>query len=108
MRSHAGRAAIVIAMVTMSSALATFALPATGAIAKPKPKAPAHKAPAHKAHPTPPPSPAPDAPANWRQIGGPLMASNGVIVNYPAGKHPWKLPKVPASAYVIANAATGQ
>jgi serine-type D-Ala-D-Ala carboxypeptidase (penicillin-binding protein 5/6) len=103
MRSYAGRTAVVIAVVTMSSALATFALPATGAIAKPKPKAPAHKP-----HPTPPPSPAPDAPANWRQIGGPLMASNGIVVNYPAGKHPWKLPKVPASAYVIANAANGQ
>jgi len=103
MRSYAGRTAIIVAVVTMSLALATFALPATGAIAKPKPKAPAHKP-----HPTPPPSPAPDAPANWRQIGGPLMASNGIVVNYPAGKHPWELPKVPASAYVIANAANGQ
>jgi serine-type D-Ala-D-Ala carboxypeptidase (penicillin-binding protein 5/6) len=103
MRSHAGQTAFVIAVVTMSSALATFALPATGAIAKPKPKAPAHKP-----HPTPPPSPAPDAPANWRQIGGPLMASGGIVVHYPAGKHPWQLPKVPASAYVIADADNGQ
>jgi serine-type D-Ala-D-Ala carboxypeptidase (penicillin-binding protein 5/6) len=117
MRSYAGRAAMVVAVATMSSALATFALPAAGASAKPKP--PAHKAPARKTQPrktpprktpapTPPPSPAPDAPANWRQIGGPLMASGGIVVNYPAGKHPWKLPKVPASAYVIANADNGQ
>ncbi|HET7017367.1 MAG TPA: D-alanyl-D-alanine carboxypeptidase [Streptosporangiaceae bacterium] len=113
MRSYAGRTAIVIAVVTMSSALTTFALPARGAVAKPKPKAqahkaPVHKAPAHKAHPAPPPSPAPDAPANWRQIGGPLLASDGIVVHYPAGKHPWKLPKVPASAYVIADADNGQ
>jgi D-alanyl-D-alanine carboxypeptidase (penicillin-binding protein 5/6) len=94
----------VVAVAAISSALATVALPATGAIAKPKP--PAHKSP--KAHPAPPPSPAPDAPANWREIGGSQMASGGIVVNYPAGKHPWKLPKVPASAYVIANAANGQ
>jgi serine-type D-Ala-D-Ala carboxypeptidase (penicillin-binding protein 5/6) len=111
MRSGARRTALVVAVAAISSALATVALPTTAAIAKPKP--PAHQAKAHKAkapkpHPTPPPSPAPDAPANWREIGGPLMASGGVVVNYPAGKHPWKLPKVPASAYVIANAATGQ
>jgi len=40
-------------------------------------------------------------------IGGPQLASRGVVVNYPAG-HPRRLPKVPASAYVIANATTGQ
>jgi D-alanyl-D-alanine carboxypeptidase (penicillin-binding protein 5/6) len=40
-------------------------------------------------------------------IGGPQLAGRGVIVNYPAGssRH---LPKVPASAYVIADAGTGQ
>jgi D-alanyl-D-alanine carboxypeptidase (penicillin-binding protein 5/6) len=103
-----------LAVATISSALATVALPAAGAIAKPKPKPPAHKTPAHKTpapkpHPTtPPPSPAPDAPPNWQQIGGPLMASGGIVVNYPAGKHPWQLPKVPASAYVIADAGNGQ
>jgi serine-type D-Ala-D-Ala carboxypeptidase (penicillin-binding protein 5/6) len=112
MRSYAGRTAVVLVVATVSSALATLALPVTGAVAKPKPKAPAHatpaRKPAHKKQPAPAPSPAPDAPANWRQIGGPLMASGGIVVNYPAGRHPWKLPKVPASAYVIADADTGQ
>jgi serine-type D-Ala-D-Ala carboxypeptidase (penicillin-binding protein 5/6) len=103
MRSYARRTAIVLAVATVCSAFATVALPATGAFAKPKPKAPAHKK-----RPAPPPSPAPDAPANWRQIGGPLMASGGIVVNYPAGRHPWQLPKVPASAYVIADAGNGQ
>ena len=97
MRSGARRAAIVLAVATLSSAFATVTLPATASIAKPRPKAP-----------VPPPSPAPDAPANWRQIGGPLMASGGIVVNYPAGRHIWQLPKVPASAYVIADADNGQ
>jgi serine-type D-Ala-D-Ala carboxypeptidase (penicillin-binding protein 5/6) len=40
-------------------------------------------------------------------VGGPLMASQGVVVNYPDRTAP-KLPSVPASAWVIANANTGQ
>jgi serine-type D-Ala-D-Ala carboxypeptidase (penicillin-binding protein 5/6) len=40
-------------------------------------------------------------------VGGPLMASTGTVVNEPAtGSQP--LPNVPASAWVIANASTGQ
>ena len=41
-----------------------------------------------------------------RVIGGPLMASSGVVVAAPAHSKP--LPKVPASAWVVANANTGQ
>lgn len=42
-----------------------------------------------------------------RRIGGPLMASRGVVVHEPAdGARP--LPDIPASAWVIANAGTGQ
>jgi serine-type D-Ala-D-Ala carboxypeptidase (penicillin-binding protein 5/6) len=41
-----------------------------------------------------------------REIGGPLMASTGVVVsNPPHGAK--KLPTVPASAWVVANATTG-
>jgi D-alanyl-D-alanine carboxypeptidase (penicillin-binding protein 5/6) len=40
-------------------------------------------------------------------IGGPQLAGHGVIVNYPAAKAR-PLPKVHASAYVIADAGTGQ
>jgi serine-type D-Ala-D-Ala carboxypeptidase (penicillin-binding protein 5/6) len=40
------------------------------------------------------------------QVGGPLLAGTGIVVHYPA-KPGWKLPKIPASAYVIANARTG-
>ena len=41
------------------------------------------------------------------QIGGPLLASRGIVVREPRrGGRP--LPRVPASAYVIADAGTGQ
>ncbi len=40
-------------------------------------------------------------------IGGPELAGHGVIVNYPAARAK-PLPKVKASAYVIADAGTGQ
>jgi serine-type D-Ala-D-Ala carboxypeptidase (penicillin-binding protein 5/6) len=42
-----------------------------------------------------------------RQVGGPLMASTGVVVAEPA-RGGLKLPEVPAPAWVVANAATGQ
>ncbi|MGH3403863.1 MAG: D-alanyl-D-alanine carboxypeptidase family protein, partial [Streptosporangiaceae bacterium] len=42
------------------------------------------------------------------QVGGPKMASSGIVVNYPSSGKILKLPKVPASAYVIADANTGQ
>jgi len=40
-------------------------------------------------------------------VGGPQLAGPGVIVNYPAG-HALRLPAVPAVAYVVADAGTGQ
>src|SRR5215469_9561261 len=42
-----------------------------------------------------------------RAVGGPQMASTGTVVNYPATGAK-TLPKIPASAWVIANADTGQ
>ena len=42
-----------------------------------------------------------------REVGGPLMASTGVVVDDPA-RDGLKLPEVPASAWVVANAGTGQ
>src|SRR6266516_6395498 len=56
-----------------------------------------------------PASTAPTGPAGAQPVpvGGPQLAGRGVIVNYPAhgGR---RLPHVPASAYVIADAGTGQ
>ena len=40
-------------------------------------------------------------------IGGAQLAGHGVLVNYPSGSVP-RLPKVKASAWVIADAGTGQ
>src|SRR5689334_12011493 len=40
-------------------------------------------------------------------VGGPQLAGHGVIVNYPA-RRAEPLPKVKASAYVLADAGTGQ
>jgi serine-type D-Ala-D-Ala carboxypeptidase (penicillin-binding protein 5/6) len=51
-------------------------------------------------------SPAPAAP-HRDVIGGPLLARHGILVRYPAtGAR--KLPKIPASAFVLADADTGQ
>jgi len=48
----------------------------------------------------------PAQPVQPADVGGMALASHGIVVNYPAaGALP--LPKVPASAYVIANAGTG-
>jgi D-alanyl-D-alanine carboxypeptidase (penicillin-binding protein 5/6) len=40
-------------------------------------------------------------------VGGPQLASHGIIANYPS-RNAIRLPRVPASAYVIADADTGQ
>jgi serine-type D-Ala-D-Ala carboxypeptidase (penicillin-binding protein 5/6) len=49
----------------------------------------------------------PAAPENLATVGGSQLASSGVVVNYPSGAAT-RLPSVPASAYVIADAGTGQ
>jgi len=49
------------------------------------------------------PSPAAAGPA----IGGAQLSGHGVVVNYPSGSVP-RLPKIKASAWVIADAGTGQ
>jgi D-alanyl-D-alanine carboxypeptidase (penicillin-binding protein 5/6) len=40
-------------------------------------------------------------------VGGPLMAGHGTVVHY-VGRPARKLPGIPASAWVVANASTGQ
>ncbi len=53
------------------------------------------------------PAPAAIGPAIGPAIGGAQLAGHGVLVNYPSGPVP-RLPKVKASAWVIADAGTGQ
>jgi D-alanyl-D-alanine carboxypeptidase (penicillin-binding protein 5/6) len=80
-----------------------FALAAAGAVLA----AVAAVAPAAYASPVPPPAASPTPPAIGPAIGGAQLAGHGVLVNYPSGKVP-RLPKVTASAWVIADAGTGQ
>jgi D-alanyl-D-alanine carboxypeptidase (penicillin-binding protein 5/6) len=46
------------------------------------------------------------APVPRTEVGGPLLASRGIVVRYPS-QEMRRLPAVPASAYVIADASTG-
>src|SRR5580698_1106258 len=52
-------------------------------------------------------TPAASTAARDAAIGGPLMASHGIVVHYP-GRTARRVPSVPASSWVIANADTGQ
>jgi D-alanyl-D-alanine carboxypeptidase (penicillin-binding protein 5/6) len=97
-----------VAVVTVLSGTGLNGAPLTGtaqASTAPTPAAQASTAPtaAQQA------GTAPTGPAGAQPIpvGGPQLAGRGVIVNYPAhgGR---RLPHVPASAYVIADAGTGQ
>jgi serine-type D-Ala-D-Ala carboxypeptidase (penicillin-binding protein 5/6) len=63
-------------------------------------------APAAAASPVPTPLTSPAA-SPAAAIGGVQLAGHGVLVNYPSGSVP-RLPKVQASAWVIADAGTGQ
>jgi D-alanyl-D-alanine carboxypeptidase (penicillin-binding protein 5/6) len=50
---------------------------------------------------------APPGLAGRRDVGGRLLASHGIVVRYPPGKHP-RLPRIPAAAYVLADADNGE
>jgi D-alanyl-D-alanine carboxypeptidase (penicillin-binding protein 5/6) len=81
--------------VLANTVLANTVLAAVGAVLA----AAALAAPAAAASP----SPAAIGPA----IGGAQLSGRGVLVNYPSGSVP-RLPKIKASAWVIADAGTGQ
>ena len=87
--------------VTLPAALAALAAAVCLAMA-PLPMAAAVAKPSAGAQAVPASAPVPDD-----QIGGPLMASQGIVVNYPDDSSP-RVPDVPASSWVIANAGTGQ
>jgi D-alanyl-D-alanine carboxypeptidase (penicillin-binding protein 5/6) len=60
-----------------------------------------------RASASPSPSASPSATAIAPIIGGPQLASRGVVVSYPSRSVP-RLPGIQASAFVIADAGTGQ
>jgi len=59
------------------------------------------------ASPAASPAGQPSGQPSRRDVGGPLLASSGVVVHYP-GPGARRLPRVPASAYVLADAGNGQ
>jgi serine-type D-Ala-D-Ala carboxypeptidase (penicillin-binding protein 5/6) len=85
--------------IAVGAALAALAVPATAS---------ASASPPPQARPTEPAAaiPSPGSAAAGL-IGGPLMASLGTVVEQPA-QGGMALPNIPASAWVIANASTGQ
>jgi D-alanyl-D-alanine carboxypeptidase (penicillin-binding protein 5/6) len=90
--------AAVLAVLAAAACPAFFAGPGASAAAT-RPLAAA-------SGPAPAAVPAPGSIAA-RRVGGPLMASRGVVVANPA-RGGLTLPKVPASAWLVANAGTGQ
>jgi D-alanyl-D-alanine carboxypeptidase (penicillin-binding protein 5/6) len=92
------RAGATARATALAAVLALAAAPAALAVAPPAAAAGAARTSAPASQPSR---------AARMVVGGPQLAAPGVVVNYPAGKFP-RLPKVPASAYVIADAATGQ
>jgi D-alanyl-D-alanine carboxypeptidase (penicillin-binding protein 5/6) len=103
----AGVVALTIpAAIALSAAQAAPAA-RQSAQAAPSPSRPAHQAAAPgRAALRAPSVPLPGSNAA-RAVGGPLLAGSGLVVRQPADGSR-ALPKVPASAWVIANAQTGQ
>jgi serine-type D-Ala-D-Ala carboxypeptidase (penicillin-binding protein 5/6) len=109
MKQHVRLAALALAAVVTSLGLAAVATPP--AAARPaRTVSPGRSLTSGELSPVEPGTGAalPDGPVvPLQDVGGPEMSSPGVVVNYPAGGGP-PLPNVPASAYVIADAGTGQ
>jgi serine-type D-Ala-D-Ala carboxypeptidase (penicillin-binding protein 5/6) len=100
MKSRAHRPATTLAGLAVLLSLGAIP-PAAGAVADRAALA------SHPAHTTAKRSASPAPEVVRQDVGGPELASPGVVVHYPAsGAIP--LPQVPASAYVIADANTGQ
>ncbi len=96
---------LVVAAVVTSAATAGMAVTTSGAapirasaaLASARHQPAAYRTARTVSHPAPLPK---------NEVGGPLLASRGIVVHYPGRGTP-RLPKVPASAYVIADASTG-
>jgi D-alanyl-D-alanine carboxypeptidase (penicillin-binding protein 5/6) len=95
--------AVVLTGIVMVSAIASLTL--TGAAAPGRLAVPGR--PAAQAAGTGQASGSPAQRTSRRDVGGSRMAGHGIIVSYPS-RRARRLPGVPASAYVIANADTGK
>jgi serine-type D-Ala-D-Ala carboxypeptidase (penicillin-binding protein 5/6) len=93
-------AAVVTSAATAGMAVTTSGaapIRASAALAGPRHQPAAYRTARTLSHPAPLPK---------NEVGGPLLASRGIVVHYPS-RGARRLPKVPASAYVIADASTG-
>ena len=104
MQPSTRRRTLVVAAVVTSAATAAMAVATTGAtpVRAALAGAAAHRAAGYRtartvSHPAPLPK---------NEVGGPLLSSRGIVVHYPQ-RGARRLPEVPASAYVIADASTG-
>jgi D-alanyl-D-alanine carboxypeptidase (penicillin-binding protein 5/6) len=97
----------------LAGVLTVLALSTAPAVLAVSPALASSPAPAASDAPSAPPAPAaavapgPSGLAARLAVGGAQLAGAGVVVNYPA-THAVQRPKVPASAWVIADAGTGQ
>jgi D-alanyl-D-alanine carboxypeptidase (penicillin-binding protein 5/6) len=96
------RVPAVLAVLALTTAPAVLAV-SPALASSPAPASPSASPPAA----SPAVAPGPSSLAARLAVGGPQLAGPGVVVNYPAASAV-KLPKVPASAWVIADAGTGQ
>jgi serine-type D-Ala-D-Ala carboxypeptidase (penicillin-binding protein 5/6) len=94
---------LVVAAVVTSAATAGMAMPGSAAPIRASAQTrvrhqpAAHRTASRVSYPAPLPR---------NEVGGPLLASRGIVVHYPS-RGERRLPRVPASAYVIADASTG-
>jgi serine-type D-Ala-D-Ala carboxypeptidase (penicillin-binding protein 5/6) len=98
-----------VALIATAAVVALACAPAALAVAPAA--ASARRGSASGGSPDATPSATPGATPDQAQrlrVGGADLASSGVVVSYPASGGFWNLPKIPASAYVIADASTGQ
>ncbi len=97
-------AALLVVLVVV---LGASAVPASAAPAAPVPAAPVPASPVPASAAAGLGGPSASASPAAQAIGGPQLASRGVVVSYPSGSAP-RLPNIQASAFVVADAGTGQ
>jgi len=94
-------------LVVLLVVLGASAVPASAAPASPVPASPVPAAPVPALAAAGLGGPSASASPAAQAIGGPQLASRGVVVSYPSGSAP-RLPNIQASAFVVADAGTGQ
>jgi serine-type D-Ala-D-Ala carboxypeptidase (penicillin-binding protein 5/6) len=103
----AAAASAAVLAVSLAAAQAGTGAVASGATARPRPVVTARPADAKPAAAKPAGAVPAAHPGAHIEVGGPELIRPGVIVNYPSPRSP-RVPKLPAGAFVLADATTGQ